>query len=380
MIEAASFIEAARQRGFALYTGVPCSYLKPFINYCIDSDALRYIGAANEGDAVAIAAGAALGGLRSVAMFQNSGLGNAVSPLTSLTETFRLPILLIVTLRGEPGGAPDEPQHAMMGHITPSLLELMNVRWEYFPDEADKVCEALERATDHMKTEGRPYAFVMRKGSVAPWSLSTRPHAQAPTASPAPRASAQCRRREMLASLQTGVRADDIVIASTGVAGRELYALDDRANQLYMVGSMGCAISLGFGLAVACPDRRVIVIDGDGAALMRLGALCTVGAEKPPNLVHVLFDNRMHESTGGQATVSGSVDLPAIAAASGYASVSCVASPDALQSALESASPGPVFIEVPILPGVADDLPRPEISPAQVAARLREWLRGGAEA
>jgi phosphonopyruvate decarboxylase len=379
LIEAASFIEAARQRGFALYSGVPCSYLKPFINYCIDSDALRYIGAANEGDAVAIAAGAALGGLRSVAMFQNSGLGNAVSPLTSLTETFRLPILLIVTLRGEPGGAPDEPQHDTMGHITPSLLELMNVRWEYFPEDPDKVCEALDRATDHMEGEARPYAFVMRKGSVAPWSLSTQPRAQAPTATPPARKSAQCRRREMLAALQAAVRADDIVIASTGVAGRELYALDDRANQLYMVGSMGCAISLGFGLAVARPEQRVIVIDGDGAALMRLGALCTVGAEKPPNLVHVLLDNRMHESTGGQATVSGSVDLPAIAAASGYASVRCVASPDALRTALEFAPPGPVFVEVPILPGVPDDLPRPEISPAQVAARLREWLRGGAE-
>ena len=378
MIQAELFIEAARQRGFGLYTGVPCSYLKPFINYCIDSDALRYIGAANEGDAVAIAAGAALGGLRSVAMFQNSGLGNAVSPLTSLTETFRLPILLIVTLRGEPGGAPDEPQHEMMGNITPSLLELMNVRWEYFPEESDKVAEALCRATAHMDTEARPYAFVMRKGSVAPCALRTQPSAQPPSALPPARASAQCRRREILAELQSAAREDDIVIASTGVSGRELYALEDRANQLYMVGSMGCAISLGLGLAAALTaarqDRRVIVVDGDGAALMRLGALCTVGAEKPENLVHLLLDNRIHESTGGQATVSGSVDLCAIAAASGYAKVSSVASPNALRVALEAAQPGPVFIEVPILPGVPDDLPRPELNPARVAERLRGWL------
>ena len=377
MIDAESFIEAARQRGFALYTGVPCSYLKPFINYCIDSPELRYIGAANEGDAVAIAAGAALGGLRSVAMFQNSGLGNAVSPLTSLTETFRLPILLIVTLRGEPGGAPDEPQHEMMGNITPSLLELMNVRWEYFPEESDKVAEALDRATAHMDSELRPYAFVMRKGAVAPWALETPPSAQPPSASPPTRESPQCRRREILAALQSAVCDDDIVIASTGVSGRELYALEDRANQLYMVGSMGCAISLGFGLATARPDRRVIVVDGDGAALMRLGALCTVGAEKPENLVHVLLDNGIHESTGGQATVSGSVDLSAIAAASGYARVDSVATPAGLRDALEAARVGPVFIEVPILPGVPDELPRPEISPAQVAERLAEWLRAG---
>ena len=377
MIAAESFIEAARKRGFALYTGVPCSYLKPFINYCIDSPELRYIGAANEGDAVAIAAGAALGGLRSVAMFQNSGLGNAVSPLTSLTETFRLPILLIVTLRGEPGGAPDEPQHEMMGNITPSLLELMNVRWEYFPEESDKVAEALDRATAHMDSELRPYAFVMRKGAVAPWALETPPSAQPPSASPPTRESPQCRRREILAALQSAVCDDDIVIASTGVSGRELYALEDRANQLYMVGSMGCAISLGFGLATARPDRRVIVVDGDGAALMRLGALCTVGAEKPENLVHVLLDNGIHESTGGQATVSGSVDLSAIAAASGYVAVDSVSTPAGLRDALEAARGGPVFIEVPILPGVPDELPRPEISPAQVAERLAEWLRAG---
>ncbi len=156
MIPAATFIEAARERGFALYTGVPCSYLKPLINYCIDTDGLLYIGAANEGDAVAIAAGAGLGGVASVAMFQNSGLGNAVSPLTSLTETFRLPILLIVTLRGEPGGAPDEPQHEMMGNITPSLLELMDIRWEYFPADEDKVADALDRAVSHMAASAAP--------------------------------------------------------------------------------------------------------------------------------------------------------------------------------------------------------------------------------
>ena len=107
MIEASKFVEAAERKGFGLYSGVPCSYLKPFINYVIDSDQLRYVGAANEGDAVAIAAGAEIAGTRAVAMFQNSGLGNAVNALTSLTYTFKLPILLIPTLRGEPGGAAD---------------------------------------------------------------------------------------------------------------------------------------------------------------------------------------------------------------------------------------------------------------------------------
>jgi phosphonopyruvate decarboxylase len=377
LIPASVFVEAAREHGFGLVTGVPCSYLEPFINYCIDSEGLRYIGAANEGDAVAIAAGAALGGVPSVAMFQNSGLGNAVSPLTSLTETFRIPILVIVTLRGEPGGAPDEPQHEMMGNITPSLLELMDIRWEYFPEDVDKVGEVLARALSHMRLERRPYALVMRKGSVAPWALETIPDPQPPRAQSARRQSAVCRRSEILAALQSAVADDDVLIASTGVAGRELFAAGDRENQLYMVGSMGCAISLGLGLATARPDRRVIVIDGDGAALMRLGAMCVVGAEQPPNLVHCLLDNGLHESTGGQATVSGSIDFPAIAAASGYAKVMSAATGQGVARSLQAVHPGPVFIHTPILPGVRENLPRPDIAPAEVAERLRGWLRQG---
>ncbi|MDP7041670.1 MAG: thiamine pyrophosphate-binding protein, partial [Gammaproteobacteria bacterium] len=159
MIEASEFLEAAHERGFALFTGVPCSYLKPLINYVIDSPELRYIGAANEGDAVAIAAGAQLGGTRSVAMFQNSGLGNAVNPLTSLLHTFKLPVLLIPTLRGEPGGPADEPQHELMGAITTDMLDLMQIQWEYFPVEAEQIPAALDRAMSYMTTHSLPYAL-----------------------------------------------------------------------------------------------------------------------------------------------------------------------------------------------------------------------------
>ncbi len=148
MIGADRFVEAARERGISMYAGVPCSYFKPLINYVIDSPRLSYIGAANEGDAVAIAAGSELGGRPAGVLFQNSGLGNAVNPLTSLTETFRLPILLIVTLRGEPGGPADEPQHAFMGQITTRMLDLLSIGWEYFPDQPDAIAP---RWTGHSK-------------------------------------------------------------------------------------------------------------------------------------------------------------------------------------------------------------------------------------
>jgi len=380
MIEAAAFVGAARAAGFSLYSGVPCSYLKPFINYVIDSPDLRYVGAANEGDAVAVATGAELAGQRSVVMFQNSGLGNAVNPLTSLNYTFRSPVLLIPTLRGEPGGPADEPQHELMGAITTDLLELMRIPWEYFPVEAADIEPALQRAVTHMDGEGMPYALVMRKGSVAPAALKSKAAEHRPGKFSGELAVPAASRSEMLTALQqvAGPDSGTVIIATTGYTGRELYACDDRSNQLYMVGSMGCAVTLGLGIALAQPERKVLVIDGDGAALMRLGAQTTVGYEAPPNLVHVLLDNAVHESTGGQSTVARSVNFCAVAAASGYAQVQSEADPAGVANAVSQAfvsRPGPAFIHAPTLPGVPDGLPRPSITPAEVGQRLREYLQ-----
>jgi phosphonopyruvate decarboxylase len=375
MIRAESFVAAAAERGLGLYSGVPCSYLTPFINHAIGSARMRYVGAANEGDAVAIAAGASLGGRLAAAMFQNSGLGNAVSPLTSLTHTFRIPVLLIVTWRGEPGGAPDEPQHGLMGRITPRLLETMEIPWAPFPADEAAVAPALDAAFAHMRTERRPYALLMQKGAVAESALAAAPlpprAAPAAAAAPAP---ARCTRREMLAAIRGAAGAGDVLIATTGYTGRELYALGDAPNQLYMVGSMGCAASLALGLALARPERRVIAIDGDGALLMRLGVLATVGVERPPNLLHLLLDNGLHESTGGQATAGPAVDFRALAAAAGYPHAASVADAGALAAALAAPLPGPRFIHLPIVPGVPAGLPRPSIAPAEVAARLTSWL------
>jgi phosphonopyruvate decarboxylase len=382
MIEAGRFVAAARARGFALYAGVPCSYLTPFINHvladasgAVDATRLRYIGAANEGDAVAIAAGAELGGLRSVAMLQNSGLGNAVNPLTSLTWTFRIPVLLVVTWRGEPGGPQDEPQHELMGRITPRMLELMDVPWAPFPVVEAEIGPALDAACAWFAREGRPYALVMRKGSVAEDGNTAPEPRHRPRGAPrGMEARPRATRRQALAAIQAALGPDDVLVATTGYTGRELYALGDRPGQLYMVGSMGCAVSLGLGLATARPDRRIVVVDGDGAALMRLGALATVGAERPPNLLHVVLDNGMHESTGGQATVSANVDFCALATASGYPEAFAVGDPEALREQMERRVAGLRFVHVPIRPGVTGPLPRPTVTPAEVAARLRAHL------
>jgi len=376
MIKADLFVDALKKRGFGLWTGVPCSYLKPFINYVIDDPDQRYVAAANEGDAVAIASGAELGGVRAIAMFQNSGLGNAVNPLTSLTYTFKIPILLIVTLRGEPGGAPDEPQHELMGKITQGMLDLMEIPWDYFPTEEAEVEAALERAVSHMESYRTPYALVMRKGSVESHKLRSKPQPR-PTfrlVDAKPAGTYESTRNDYLKVIQSAVSGKDLIVATTGYMGRELYACEDRNNQFYMVGSMGCASSFGLGLALSQSGRRVYVLDGDGAALMRMGALATIGYERPENLVHILLDNHCHESTGGQSTVAHSLDFCAIAAACGYAETHSVNDSQALQSLLQVPPPGLCFIHAQMRRGVPENLPRPSVTPVQVARRLRGFL------
>jgi phosphonopyruvate decarboxylase len=381
MIEARDFIEAARERGFGWYAGVPCSYLTPFINYVVQDPSLRYLSMANEGDAVALIAGATLGNGGApcgVAMMQNSGLGNAVSPLTSLTWTFRLPQLLIVTWRGQPGVA-DEPQHALMGPITPAMLTTMEIPWELFPAERPALGATLDRARAHLGESGRPYALVMPKGCVAPQALEaeTRPARRAAPAravlEPLRHAAhARPSRREALEAVVAHTPlAATVVLAATGFCGRELYALADRPNQLYMVGSMGCIAPLALGLALARPDLTVVALDGDGAGLMRLGAFATVGAYGPPNLRHLLLDNGVHDSTGGQATVSPSVSFAEIAAACGYAAA--LETDDAARIADWLQAPpasGPSFARLLIRPGTSQALPRPSMSPVDVKQRL----------
>jgi phosphonopyruvate decarboxylase len=389
MIDARAFVEAARARGFGWYAGVPCSYLTPFINYVLQDSSLRYVSMANEGDAVALIAGVALGGAgagshgRGIAMMQNSGLGNAVSPLTSLTWTFRLPQLLIVTWRGQPGVA-DEPQHALMGPITPALLETMEIPWELFPADNEAVGPALDRAIAYMDAAGRPYAFLMQKGSVAAHALGAAaavdwqrtaapPSVRSGGASNGARPSRADALREVVARTP---RDSTAVLASTGFCGRELYAIDDRPNHFYMVGSMGCVLPLALGLALSRPELRVVAVDGDGAALMRMGAFATVGAYGPPNLQHLLLDNGVHDSTGGQATVSPGVSFADIASACGYASVLETDSVEAIAAWLDAPRlPGARFARLLIGAGTPADLPRPSAGPIDIKTRLMRHFR-----
>ena len=378
MIRVDEFLAPARQRGFDFYTGVPCSFLTSTINRVISDRGLAYVGAASEGEAVAIASGAWLAGRKTVVMCQNSGLGNAVNPLTSLNYPFRIPTLMIVTWRGQPG-LKDEPQHELMGPITESLLDVIEVPHRHFPQETGDVAPALDAAEAAMDETGLPFAFVMAKGSVEDEALDEAPLTPRPPGEHADlcHGGARPRRIDILERLLAIVPAEAGVIASTGKSGRELFTLDDRDQHLYQVGSMGCASGMGLGVALNS-DRKVVVLDGDGAALMKMGAMATVGAQRPDNLIHVVLDNGVHDSTGGQATVSAIVSFAEVALACGYAAAASCDTADGFESAFMTAcgAPGPHLIHARIAPGSIDNLGRPTVKPSEVARRFKAFLAG----
>lgn len=377
MIAANDFLGSARDHGFSFYTGVPCSFLTPLINRVISDRHLDYVGATSEGEAVAIAAGAWLAGRQTVVMCQNSGLGNAVNPLTSLNFPFRIPTLLVVTWRGQPG-LKDEPQHVLMGEITSRLLETLRIPHADFPSSMGDVEPVLTRAVADITASELPFGLIMAKGSVQAEELEQEP------------ASSRSRgwqkdlrmqgdrpaRIAVLERVLALVSNEAAIVATTGKTGRELFTLADREQHLYLVGSMGCAsgLALGVSLNSRC---KVVVLDGDGAALMKLGTLATIGAYAPDNLVHVILDNGVHDSTGGQATVSPLVDFVDAALACGYAWGCCCDSLDgfdrAFRDAMENAH-GPALIHIKIKPGSIEKLGRPTVPPYEVARRFKAFL------
>ncbi len=376
MINADDFLGPAREEGLNFYTGVPCSYLTPLINRVINDPADRYVGAASEGEAVGIAAGAWLAGRQTVVMCQNSGLGNAVNPLTSLNAPFQIPTLLVVTWRGQPGLA-DEPQHQLMGAITPALLDTLRIPHRTFPATRDEIAPAIAAMSASLTESRLPFAFIMEKGSVRDDGLRETMAPKRPAGERVDHRilAALPTRFEILQRLLTSAPDNAAIVASTGKCGRELFTLADRPQHFYQVGSMGCAGPMALGVALNA-SRPVIVLDGDGAALMKLGAMATIGAEGPDSLVHIILDNGVHDSTGGQPTVSPNVDFAGVALSCGYAGAALADDPDGFAEAFAAAlaNPGPHLIHVRIRPGSLASLGRPTLSPREVADRFKAFL------
>ncbi|MFD2443902.1 phosphonopyruvate decarboxylase [Bacillus sp. CGMCC 1.16607] len=374
MIDTSLFGAELKSLGFEFYSGVPCSYLKDLINYAINE--CEYVMAANEGEAVAISAGAVLGGKKAVVLMQNSGLTNATSPLSSLIHTFQIPILGFVSHRGEPG-IPDEPQHELMGQVTSELLSLMRIRWEYLSTDFKIVKDQLVRANRAIENN-ETFFFIVKKETLSPVDLieqikktSDNKHIQMKI-----KEDQFPSRMDTLRIINSCKNQHTIQLATTGKTGRELYELEDAPHNLYMVGSMGCVSSLGLGLALTKSNKLIVAIDGDGALLMRLGSLATNGYYSPPNLLHILLDNHTHDSTGGQNTVSQNVQFVDAAAACGYKHSLYAHNLEELEQFICQwhQSPALTFIYIKVAKGSKKELGRPKMKPFEVKDRLQVFI------
>ena len=372
MIQPKDFIETLRAGGIEFFAGVPDSLLKNLCAYITDSIARENnIIAANEGEAVALAAGYHLAtGKTGCVYMQNSGEGNAVNPLLSLmdADVYKMPLLLIVGWRGEPG-VHDEPQHVKQGKVTLSLLETMGIPYAVLDDSWEKqVAEALQTIQE---TNGI-FALIVRKGTFEDYKLQKQETANW-----------ELGREEAIKIVVDKLREDDIVVSTTGMISRELFEYREtkgqgHAHDFLTVGSMGHASQIALGIALQKPTRRVIVFDGDGALLMHMGGLAIIGDYNPKNLVHIVFNNGAHDSVGGQPTVGQKIDVEAVAKAVGYSDVISVENQMSLMAAMNHVNnaviDGVSLINVNVRKGNRKDLGRPTTTPQQNKEALMKEL------
>jgi phosphonopyruvate decarboxylase len=365
VIHADRFCDELAERRVDFVAGVPCSFFSAPIERLTREG--RYVPAANEGSALALAAGAVVAGTRGAVFAQNSGLGNLVNPLTSLAMTYGIPVLMFISLRGWPDPSRDEPQHAVMGATTHGLLDTLGVRSWTLRAAETSLAPLLDEAERELAA-GRPAALLVEKGAVE----TCKPRAVSGQGERRPT------RAEALAEVIPLLRGLPVV-STTGYTSRELFAHGDADTQFYMQGSMGHAAAFGLGLAARRAARDpVVVLDGDGAALMHLGAMSTIGAAAPVALLHIIFDNNAYESTGAQPTTSSTVDFAGLGRALGYASARSCANVDALREAVVNARDGggPHLIVVPVarMSGAAPARATSAVAAPDIHARFTKAL------
>jgi phosphonopyruvate decarboxylase len=367
MISPQAFYQRLAQGGVNFVTGVPDSLLKDFCTFAdatLPSD--QHLIAANEGSAVALAAGTYLAtqGIPLVYL-QNSGLGNAVNPLLSLadSEVYGIPMILLIGWRGEPG-VHDEPQHVKQGRVTPAILDAMEIPYQVLDGVPETAAASADWAVAEARRRSAPVALLVRKGAFGKPEKKRVPQT---------RSGLSLSREEAIGCVTTHAPATARFFATTGHISRELYEQrkslgQSRANDFLTVGSMGHCSQIALAYALRQPETPVICLDGDGAALMHLGGFSNIGTSKAANLLHIVVNNGVHGSVGGQPTVAMDMSLTGIARACGYKQVSGpVATAEDIETAVKhlTSTPGPSFLEIQVNLNVRDDLGRPKETPRQ---------------
>ena len=373
-MDISKFIYKLKIHTISFFAGVPDSQLKALCDYLhtAEKNTNSHIITANEGNAVGLAAGyyMSTGNIPCIYM-QNSGLGNIINPVTSLLNdnVYAIPALFIIGWRGEPD-VHDEPQHIFQGAITLPLLKDLNI--EYFilgKTTSETELEIALKNFDELFKAGKQAAIVVRKGALTYEQDVIYENTNS-------------LKREDAIRCITASAGTDIVVSTTGKTSRELFEIREEREELHKydfltVGSMGHSSSIALGIALNKPNTKVWCIDGDGAAIMHMGAMAIIGAESPKNLIHIVINNSAHESVGGMPTVAGKISLTDIAKACGYVSVSSVYDLNGLQTALEKAKTLNVltFVEVKAAIGSRADLGRPTTTPVENKEALMSYLK-----
>lgn len=373
MVNQKELFEALDAMGVDFYTGVPDSLLNDFCLYMTHNmSAEQHVMAANEGNAIAIAAGhyMATGKLPLVYM-QNSGIGNATNPLLSLTHNcvYSIPMLLVIGWRGDPA-INDHAQHKKQGELTPVLMKDMDIPYEIL-DAEDTVINKFEWAVEKAREISSPVALIAKK-AILTEKVKKQNYPE----------SKLMNREEAVSAVIDIFGSDAIYLGTTGRATREVHEQlklhgIDSGHEWQNVGSMGHASSVGLGIALAKPEQKVVVFDGDAAAVMHMGALATNCRYKAGNMIHIVLNNGVNESVGGQPSAGYVVNLTAIAAACGYrTSGHAVEKKEELQAIVKNYQKEdmPLFIDVHVRQGIRPDMPKLGIDHKAVKIELMENL------
>ncbi len=376
MISPESLFEVFAKNNLTFFTGVPDSTFKAWMSFLDDEHGKRLtnIITVNECEATAVAAGHYLGsGTPAVVYLQNSGFGKPVNPITSLLdkEVYGIPALLMIGWRGEPGKK-DEPQHKKMGRIMLDMLKVLEIPAVVLTDNPAEIDAEIQKAKEWMQQHSAPYALIVRSGIVDETYEKKVKHVQ----------NFEMVREDAIKAIVDTLDPSDIVVSTTGKTSRELFeyrvARNETPCDFYTVGSMGCASAIGFGIALKNPHKKIFVLDGDGAALMQFGSFATIGHYAAPNFYHVLIDNQSHDSTGGQPTVSTTVNFENVARATGYKDVVSISSRDGLVETLKHFrnKQGPALLIVNCRTGSRKDLGRPTSTPVENKESFMKRVKG----
>ncbi|MCK5664101.1 MAG: phosphonopyruvate decarboxylase [Thiotrichaceae bacterium] len=374
MIKCNEFVSEIKEHFGNFFTGSPDSLLKDLCAYLEDSClAGEHMVAVNEGNAIGLAAGYHLAtGKIPVVYMQNSGLGNTVNPLMSLTDSkvYQIPILMVIGWRGEPG-IKDEPQHVKQGEVTLPLLETMGIAYEVVSGESENVKEVLQRLATRANETSAPVALVVKKGTFEKYKL------QKVIAD-----DSGFEREDAIGQCAKLIGGEAVVLSTTGKISRELYeyrvGAGEKTSDFLNVGSMGHVSQVALGVALNRPSKKVYVFDCDGAMLMHMGGMATIGNSGAKNLIHIVFNNRVHDSVGGQPTVAANINMQEIALACGYRVARKVKSSLELSKAVEELNglEGPILLEVVVKKGARADLGRPKSTPVENKLMFMESLNG----